>query len=216
LAKRPDDRYPTAGALARDLHAYLQGERIEAHRYTWGVRLYRGLNRRHRDTMRHGWSLLLVLEGIAILAGCAVANYWQLTIESRRQWLPILVTKLVQVVVMLIIAARFRPLKEPKLTAAERQIWALIPAYYGGFVTLMALNLFLKEPMPMAPALAVLSGMGFITLGATIWGWFYVWGAGFLLLAVAIAFLPAYGMLLVGLGWFICLVLGSIHLHYTR
>jgi serine/threonine-protein kinase len=216
MAKRPDDRYATAAALARDLRAFLQGERIEAHRYTWAVRLYRSLNRRHRDTMLHGWSLLLVLEGVTILAGCAVANYWQLTVAPARQWLPILLTKLVQVACMLGIARHFRPVKEPKLTAAERQIWALIPAYYGGFVTLMALNLFLKEPMPMAPVLAVLSGMGFITLGATIWGWFYVWGAGFLLLAIAIAFFPAVGLLLVGLGWFVCLVIGSIHLHYTR
>ena len=68
----------------------------------------------------------------------------------------------------------------------------------------------------MAPVLAVLSGMGFITLGATIWGWFYVWGAGFLALALLIALFPLYGLLLVGVGWFVCLVLGSNRLHYPR
>lgn len=216
LAKRPDDRYLSAGTLARDLRAYLQGERIEAHRYTWTLRVYRGLNRRHRDTMLHGWSLLLVLEGITILAGCAVANYWQLRLDSGKEFVAILLTKLVQVIIMLGIARQFRPLKEPKLTAAERQIWALIPAYYGGFLTVLLVNFFLVPPIPMAPVLAILSGMGFITLGATIWGWFYVWGGGFLLLAVLIVFVAPYGMLVVGLGWFVCLVLGSIHLHYTR
>src|SRR5262249_8549425 len=134
MAKRPDDRYSSAAALARDLYAYLHGERIEAHRYTLALRLYRGLNRRHRDTMLHGWSLLLILESATILAGCAAANFWQLRLAGGGQWLAILLTKLAQVGVMLGVAARFRPLKEPKLTGAERQIWALVPAYYGGFL----------------------------------------------------------------------------------
>lgn len=216
MAKRPDDRYASGCAFARDLRAYLRGERIEAHRYTWAVRLYRGLNRRHRDTMLHGWSLLLVLEGLTILAGCALANVWQLRFDGIAQWLAILLTKGGQVAVMLVVAACCRPLKEPRLTAAERQIWALLPAYYGGFLTLMIVNLFLSEPLPLAPILAVLSGMGFMTLGATIWGWFYVWGGGFLLLAVASLFLSPYGMLLLGAGWCVCLVIGSIHLHCTR
>ena len=58
--------------------------------------------------------------------------------------------------------------------------------------------------------------MGFSTLGATIWGWFYVWSAGFFALALLVALVPAYGIALIGLGWFLCLVVGSIHLHFTR
>ena len=54
---------------------------------------------------------------------------------------------------------------------------ALVPAYYGGSLALLLLNRFLPEPIPLAPVKAVLSGMGFATLGATVWGWCYVWGA---------------------------------------
>jgi hypothetical protein len=61
--------------------------------------------------------------------------------------------------------------------------------------------------------------MGFVTLGATIWGWFYVWGAAFFALALLIVlctpFAP-FGLLILGLGWFVCLSIGSFHLYYTR
>jgi hypothetical protein len=70
--------------------------------------------------------------------------------------------------------------------------------------------------MPLAPVLAVLSGMGFATLGATIWGWFYVWGVAFFALAVLLVWCAPYGLTLLGLGWFVCLVVGSVHLYWTR
>jgi hypothetical protein len=58
--------------------------------------------------------------------------------------------------------------------------------------------------------------MGFASLGAGIWGWFYVWGAAFMALAVLIVLAGSYGMTLLGLGWFACLVVGSIHLYWSR
>jgi tRNA A-37 threonylcarbamoyl transferase component Bud32 len=216
LAKRPEDRYASAAALAGDLRAFLRHDPIQARRLTWFVRLHHALDRRHRDTLLHGWSALLIVEGLIILTGCSVANLWEATLTGRGQWSAIMLTKLVQVAAMLAAAARLRPLREPTLTAAERQIWALVPAYFGGFSALMVVNLFLNEPIPIAPVLAVLSGMGFVTLGATIWGWFYVWGAAFFGLAILVAFCPAFGLLLLGVGWFLCLLVGSIHLHFTR
>src|SRR5262249_23133331 len=135
----------------------------------------------------------------------------------------------VQVGVMLLLAVKLRPAQDagpgpkdgppappPAMTGAERQIWNLVPAYYGSFLALLAVNWFLDEPIPLAPVLAVLSGMGFATLGATIWGWFYVWGVAFFALAVLIVVCAPYGLTLLGLGWFVCLVVGSVHLHWTR
>jgi hypothetical protein len=77
-------------------------------------------------------------------------------------------------------------------------------------------NQFLDRPAPLAPFLAVLSGVAFMTLGASVWGWFYVWGAAFFGLAIVIALWSPLGMLLLGAGWFVCLVIGSIHLRWTR
>jgi tRNA A-37 threonylcarbamoyl transferase component Bud32 len=215
MAKRPQDRYESAADLALDLRAHLIGEPVEARRLTWVVRLQRALDHRSRDTRQQGWTLLLLLLGITIFAGCAVMNLWQYLLPER-SWAPILLTKVIQVAVMLVLVVRLRPVKERGLTPAERQIWTLVPAYYGSFLALMVLNCFLKEPLPMAPVLAVLSGMGFATLGATIWGWFYVWSLAFFGLAVGIALAEPWGLTLLGAGWFVCLVIGSMHLYWTR
>jgi len=214
IAKAPGKRYATGAALAQDLRAFLQGQPIVARSPSWFGNVQRILGRRHRDTLQLGWSPLLILLGATIFTGCAVANYW----ENEGHWFAMLLTKIVQVAVMLLLAWRLRPVKESGMTAAERQIWTLVPGYYGGFLTLLIVNYFLGEhPLPLAPVLAVMSGMAFASLGATIWGWFYVWSAGFFTLAIVIAcFVPHFGLTAVGLGWFVCLVEGSIHLRYTR
>jgi tRNA A-37 threonylcarbamoyl transferase component Bud32 len=219
LAKQPEERYARAAQLAVDLRAFLRGEAVTAKRLTWFKRLQHGLRRRHRDILSEGWPRLLLAIGLTILVGCVLANCWELYIEPRHRWWAILLTKLVQVGVMLFFAVRLRPVKERGMTAVERQIWNLVPAYYCGFLSLLIVNHFLAEPLPLAPVLALLSGMGFATLGATIWGWFYAWAASFFVLAVlmvSLPFGPPYGLTLLGLGWFIALLIGSIQLHYSR
>jgi serine/threonine-protein kinase len=224
LAKRPPDRYASASALASDLRAFLDGRPVVARRLNWWGRIRRVLDRRHLDTLRRGWPLLLLLLGVVIFAGCSVCNVWERTLPADDAWLPILATKAVQVIIMVLLAVRLRPLQDsegaqteaPAMTPAERQIWSLVPGYYGSFLTLVLINRFLDAPVPMAPILAILSGMGFASLGATIWGWFYVWGAFFFALALLIALCPGYGMGLLGLGWFVCLVVGSMHMRWTR
>jgi serine/threonine protein kinase len=212
LAKRPQDRYPSAAALAADLRAFQSGEPVEARRLTWLMRLSRLLGRRHHALSR-GWPTLLFLLGLTIFAGCSLANLWERTLHHP--WLPMLATKVGQVALMLFLAVRLRPIKEPGLTAAERQIWTLVPGYYGAFLTLLTVNYFLQPPIPVAPVLAILSGMGFASLGATIWGWLYVWALFFFVLAVFIALCPlvaGFGLTILGLGWFLCLVIGGVQL----
>jgi serine/threonine-protein kinase len=217
LAKAPEDRYASAAALAKDLRAFLRDEPVQAQRLTWLVRLHHVLGRRHSDTRQQGWPLLLLLLGVTIFAGCSLANFWEYTLPPGHRWLPVLLTKLGQIALMLFLAVRLRPVKQRGMTAAERQIWTLVPAYYGGFLALVVANHFLGErSIPLAPVLAVLSGMGFATLGATIWGWFYVWAVAFFALAVLMTWCAPFGLALLGLGWFVCLVAGSIHLRFTR
>jgi serine/threonine-protein kinase len=217
LAKAPEDRYASAAALGTDLRAFLRGEPVQAQRLTWLVRLHHVLGRRHSDTRQQGWTLLLLLLGVTIFAGCSLANFWEVVLPPGRRWPPVLLTKLAQIGVMLFLAVRLRPVKGRGMTAAERQIWTLVPAYYGGFLALVVANIFLGDKaIPLAPVLAVLSGMGFATLGATIWGWFYVWALAFFALAVLMPWCAPFGLALLGLGWFVCLVAGSIHLRFTR
>lgn len=237
LAKRPQDRYARAADLSADLRAFLAGQPVQARRAGWLGQIRHFLDRRHLETLRQGWTILLLLLGVTILTGSILCNYWEITLKQRpaRAWLAIFLTKVVQVAIMLVLAVRLRPAEalpvgasslpgtdavaspRPAMTAAERQIWSLVPGYYGSFLTLVIINFFHDPPiLPMAPVLTMLSGMGFATLGATIWGWFYVWGAFFFLLTFAIVFLPSYGFTLLGVGWFLCLGIGSMHLQWTK
>ncbi|HTU19085.1 MAG TPA: serine/threonine-protein kinase [Gemmataceae bacterium] len=221
LAKQPGERYARAADLAVDLRACLRGEAVTAKRLTWLKRIQHGLCRRHRDILSEGWPRLLLAIGLTILVGCVLVNCWQLCLGPRHRWWAMLLTKLIQIGVMLFFAVRLRPVKERGMTAVERQVWNLVPAYYGGFLALLLVNLFLEQPLPLAPMLAVLSGMGFATLGATIWGWFYAWAMAFFALAVLMVGLPGdfglrYGLTLLGCGWFVALLVGSIQLHFTR
>lgn len=219
LAKQPEERYARAVDLAVDLRAFLRGEAVTAKRLTWLKRLQHGLRRRHRDILSEGWPRLLLVIGLTILIGCVLANYWQIVLQPPQRGWAMVLTKLVQIGVMLFFAVRLRPVKERGMTAVERQIWNLVPAYYGGFLSLLIVNHYLEEPLPLAPVLAVLSGMGFATLGATIWGWFYAWATAFFMLAILMVCLPfglTYGLSLLGFGWFIALLVGSIQLHFMH
>ena len=51
IARRPHDRYPTAGQLAEDLHRYLEGMPVRARRYTLGQRLARKARRHPLTTL---------------------------------------------------------------------------------------------------------------------------------------------------------------------
>jgi serine/threonine protein kinase len=216
LAKQPEERYESAAALAEDLRRFHAGKAVSARRVTWLHRLRQTLARHHQEINQGGWPRMLLVIGLTILAGCSLANYWEIALPQGQQLFPLLLTKTVQVAIMLFLAVRLRPAKVAGITAVERQVWCLIPAYYGGFLALIVVNHFLKEPVPLAPVLAVMSGMGFAMLGATVWGWFYLCGAFFFALAVGIVLAAPFGLTLLGLGWFVCLMVGGLHLHFTR
>jgi len=165
----------------------------------------------------HDWSTLLFLEGLTILGGCTLVNLWQVAdLGTLGQWGLIGITKVIQVALMLFWVARYRPFTGD-FTSAERQIWALVPAYYGGCLAAVFVNASLERPVPLAPFLAVLSGVGFVSLGASIWGWLALWGLGFFALAVVLAWTgTSAGMTLLGVGWFVCLLSGSLYLRGKR
>jgi serine/threonine-protein kinase len=210
MAKSPEDRYTSAAALAGDVRAFLRGEATEAKPRTWITWAQNSLNRRHKMIVQHDWSTFLLLQATTILAGSTLANLWLVWGPSKHVALPVLSIKFVQVLVMFMLLWRRRPTGTAAFEAGERQIFALVPGYYGGFLTVWAISWFLDQDKLLPPMLAVLSGMAFITRGASIWGVLYIWGAAFFGLALALAIFGSdWGLFWVGLGWFLCLLHGS-------
>jgi serine/threonine-protein kinase len=229
LARRPQDRYAGAADLASDLRAFLEGRPVEARRLSLLAHVRRVLDRRHVETLRLGWPALLLTVGTSILGGCLTVNYLEQALDGSPAWLLLAValTKSSQFLVMVMLALWLWPVRQGTVgprrwrwsdrTPTERQVISLVPGYYGSYLVLLLLNAFVWErQVPTAPVLALLAGMGFLNLGATIWGWFYVYGVGFMVVALLAGLAGPFGTSVVGLGWFVCLLVGSVHLHLAR
>jgi tetratricopeptide (TPR) repeat protein len=66
MARRPEDRYPSARELADDLHRFHTGQLVGAHRYTIGALVRRWL-RRHRAVVGVGAAALAVLAVVSVV-----------------------------------------------------------------------------------------------------------------------------------------------------
>jgi WD40 repeat protein/tRNA A-37 threonylcarbamoyl transferase component Bud32 len=75
LADTPADRYPDAGALAADVAAWLDGRRVEAHRYTPWELLTR---------LVRAWRAPLIVAGLAGAGALALAAGWAWSLAAER------------------------------------------------------------------------------------------------------------------------------------
>jgi eukaryotic-like serine/threonine-protein kinase len=73
MARRPADRYPDAGALARDLEAFMAGERVSAHAYSAPLLLARWA-RRHRAALTAAAVAAAALAATATLGVAAMVR----------------------------------------------------------------------------------------------------------------------------------------------
>jgi serine/threonine protein kinase len=207
MSKQPEDRYASAAALAADVRAYLRGEATEARPSTWITSAQKRLNRRHKMFVQYDWSTFLRLQATTILAGSTLANAWMYWHPASALAAPVLMIKSLQVVVMLLLFWFKKPTGTAAFEAGERQILALVPGYYGAFVTVSLIVWHWDQGPLLAPMLAVMSGMSFTTLGASIWNLLYLWGVAFFVLAIVLAYTQSdWGLFWVGLGWFLCLL----------
>ena len=84
MAKRPADRYASAGALADDLERFVRGEAILARRLPWAVKAWRSA-RKYPVAVGLALTLVLVLAAVAALAPAGWRNYEVTRLAGRIQ-----------------------------------------------------------------------------------------------------------------------------------
>jgi hypothetical protein len=197
LEKKPEDRYASARAVAADLARYLEGESLSIsspNLFDWVVRT---LQRSQFDREIYAISRLVMhVAWIAVAAHLLIfVNY---ALKAPRPLLGVLAIRLGEIAAML---AAFWPRRRewyPPRGAAARQLWSIWLGYLAGSMTLYLVDYFLAPPgrafygLGAYPAMAVLASLVFIMLGSNYWGYCYLIGGLFLVLALAMtAWLPA-------------------------
>ncbi|RMG03200.1 MAG: serine/threonine protein kinase [Planctomycetota bacterium] len=200
LARDPRDRYRNAEALVDDLNRYLEGDPVSASSMSLLGRVVRTLQRSQYDAEFLTWSHML-RHFMWIIGVTHAIVFWLLHTRADRV-LPagwFLGIRLFEFAGMAVVLLFYRKAWYPPQGGAARQLWALWLAYVVGSVTLQVITPY--DLRLLYPQYAVLSGMGFVMMGAGYWGFCYVIGGAFLTLAVLMRLEPAWAPLEFGAAW---------------
>ncbi len=196
LQKPPDLRYPSAAGLAKDLEAYLLGDRLSVAPGSLGSFVSRLLRETHHASVLENWGLLWMWHSVAIFVLCVVTQIMSWSgIDSHLYYLAFWGSGLLT---WGTIFWRLRRRGGPVLFV-ERQI---AHAWAGG--TTASVGLFLIEvvqglpSLTLSPVLAVIAAMVFFFKAGTLSGQFYIWVAAYLATAVGMAYEPRIGHILFG------------------
>ena len=196
LQKPIDLRYPTADALADDLEAYLNDERVTARSGQVGQVVARLFRETHHASILEMWGTLWIWHSLVLLTISVLT--WALGytgVDSR------LVYGTLWTVGLGAWAAVFwkmRQLMGP-VTFIERQIAHVWGASMIGIALLFPLEYWLSLPvLTLSPLLAIISAMVFIIKAGMLNGAFYLQAFALLSAAVAMAITPQFAHLYFG------------------
>ncbi len=191
LQKLPSLRYPTAGALADDLEAYLQGEPISARSGAFSQIVARLFRETHHATVLENWGLLWMLHSVALLVVCFLTNALQLANETSI-W-PYLGLWTLGLGAWASIFWALRRRGGP-VTFVERQI---AHVWGGSMIAIFMLfwveRLLLLPVLTLSPVLAIISGCVFLVKAGILSGRFYFQAAALFLMSLVMAALQRFG-----------------------
>jgi hypothetical protein len=196
LQKPTDLRYTSAGALADDLEAYLQGEPVSARSSGLRLLVSRALRETHHAGVLENWGLLWMWHSVALIVLCTCTNWlsWR-GVTSPGPYLGI------WTIGFGAWAAAFWALRRRggPITFVEKQV-----AHVWGASILVSTMLFVVEMLlglkvlTLSPVLALICGMVFFVKAGILTGMFYIQAAACFLAAVVMPLLPDIGLTVFG------------------
>ena len=196
IQKPPELRYPSAGALADDLQAYLDGEPVAARSGRLSHVVARMLGDTHHAAVLENWGLLWMWHAAVLLILCLVTNWFHL----RREAWPTMAQHWPYVMLWGIGLAVWAPIfwavrrRSGPVTAVERQI---AHAWGGSIVAVMLLfaveSLLRLDVLQLSPVLGLISGMVFAVKAGTLSGAFYIQAATLFACGVVMAVMQRIG-----------------------
>jgi eukaryotic-like serine/threonine-protein kinase len=213
LEKNPRDRYASAGDLADDFERYLNGDSLSITGPHLLDRVVRALERSHHDVEFMTWARMLFHFAWIVPAANLLVFVLQQAGWASVAMLAVL--RLAEFAAMGWVFWCYRNDWFPPQGKPARQLWALWLGYVAGSIVLLLVEHRLHEPFSqesLYPKLAVLGSLGFIMMGSSYWGYCYVIGGGFLLLALLMPLNLALAPVMFGLGWAASLLALARHL----
>ena len=211
MAFNPDDRYPTAGAMADDLRRHLDGEPVVASERRLVRRLWEELDRDRHGDFFADWSGVLLQIGVIILVAHVAIFELNRRFDDRwTYWIPRLFM-LTAIGVRLAIARNGRWLPRG---VVERPVFSIWIGYLSSLAAINLMNLagMIADPQ-LFPLTAILSSFGFMAMAGHVWGGSMIAGVAFLATAAGSAALPVAAPLLFGGTWMASL--GMLSRHYA-
>jgi serine/threonine-protein kinase len=214
LQKPADLRYPTAGKLADDLEAYLNGEPVSAQSGSFSYVLGRWFRETHHAAVLENWGLLWMWHSLALMVLCSATNW--LYLEHVASVWPYLGIWTVGLGTWASIFWGLRRRAGP-VTFVERQIAHIWMASTLGSISLFGVEVLLKLPvLTLSPVLAVLAGMVFLVKAGMLSGSFYFSSAACFATAVLMAIFPSVGLFLFGLVSAACFFIPGLKYYRQR
>ena len=215
LDKEPQRRYGSAKALAEDIERYLAGESIYARSLNLVGRMASMLEHSQYDVQFQAYGKMLF--GFAVVMFLAEASKFT-TYHTVPRLLFILLIEAARVGLLTALLMWFRPSGLRPAGTAERLMWTV---WIGYVLTLYVLGLAYwirvgawtaEQELSLYPAIAAVTGMAFVVLGCTYWGWCYAIGLVFHVLALLMTLGLRWAPLEFGTIWAVALVVIGIRL----
>jgi serine/threonine protein kinase len=200
LDKEPSRRYASARELGDELARYLEGDSVHAASINLWDRLTHPLRQsRHEEHFRE-WGLGLMAFGLVILLSHLAIFAMERSFQNPLivYWLP----RGVMYAALLVMLWRFRQQSMLPTNSAERLIWAVWIGYVLALGAANSVRLVLGGDQRQSYAtFAVLAGLGFMVMGAHVWGGGYLVGLVFMIAAPLLAVHMDYAALAFGALW---------------